>query len=134
MRKYINIDDRTYSQLEEYCKVNKINLQTYLSNSVKNQLYIDIYGDMNQLRRNDITQKEQFDDKEEIHIDTWDNIDEIIANEETNEIIIIDKTDKKHKYDFSILKIIEKTNKEENISNNIIENKPIRIKRQIHTK
>lgn len=134
MKKSVNIDNRTYSQLEEYCKVNKINIQEYLSDSIKNQLYIDIYGDMNQMRGNETIKKELTEVKKEKHIEIWSDINEIILNNETNEIILIDKEDKKYKYDSSILKIVEKTRKEEFINDNVIENKPIRIKRQIQTR
>lgn len=47
MRKCIDIDERTYQQLVIYCNNNNIKLQEYLYNIIRNKIYIDIYGDLN---------------------------------------------------------------------------------------
>lgn len=134
MKKYITINDRTYSQLEEYCKSNKIDLQEYMSNSVRNQLYIDIYGDMNQLRGEEPVKTEPPKKEEEKRTVICDNIEEIILNKDTEQIIIVDNNDKKHIYGLNILKIVEKSKTEEFASDNTSRDKTVRIKRQIQTK
>lgn len=43
----INIDDRIYNNLKEYCDYNKLKINKYITDCIEKALYIDKYGDLN---------------------------------------------------------------------------------------
>lgn len=136
MKKYINIDDRMSSQLEEYCSINKLKINDYINEAISNKLYTDIYGDLN-LKFKDTV--EEIEDKEtkviEEKVNIWDDIDEIILNKQEKIVIILDKEDNKHLYDINKFKIIEEKKEVEEIDKGtIVEDRIIKTKRQLKTK
>lgn len=45
----INMENRLYCNLKEYCEANHIKIGRYISNCVERSLYTDKYGDLNKL-------------------------------------------------------------------------------------
>lgn len=45
----ISIDDRIYNNLKEYCYYNKLKINKYIADCVEKALYIDKYGDLNDI-------------------------------------------------------------------------------------
>lgn len=134
MKKYINLDDRLFSQIEEYCSLNKIKLQDYLCICIQNQFYIDKYGDMNKLTQSAVIEKECKEDDDTFIL----NIEEIIINKDKKQVKLIDIQNKNYDFDFNKIKIIEENlnlNKEIEKIDNTDEIQTTRVtKRQLKTK
>lgn len=132
MEKTFNIEDRILNQLIEYCENNDIQLNDYINECIKDKLYTEIYGDLNEImfptkqKKNDVKTfdlQEYFDNNK---------IDEARYN--GNEHIIEFKINEQW-YKTDVNTFIEIKNGVKNIDNQeIISKQTIRTKRQIESK
>ena len=83
----LEIQDKLFRDIDLFCKINNLELNDYLINKIREQFFIDKYGDLNTLKNNNVEKEVEKTNKK---IDP-----PIVVNEriEKQEIIIEEKNE-----------------------------------------
>lgn len=83
----IEIQDKLFRDINLFCKINNLELNDYLVNKIREQFFIDKYGDLNTLKNNNVEKEVEKTNKK---IDPL-----IVVNEriEKQEIVIEEKNE-----------------------------------------
>lgn len=83
----LEIQDKLFRDIDLFCKINNLELNDYLINKIREQFFIDKYGDLNTLKNNNVEKEAEKTDKK---IEPT-----IIVNEriEKQEIVIEEKNE-----------------------------------------
>lgn len=59
----IEIQDKLFRDIDLFCKINNLELNDYLVNKIREQFFIDKYGDLNTLKNNNVEKEVEKTDK-----------------------------------------------------------------------